>query len=124
MRQALLRAFLAFDSSAIRFNERYQAVLYWRAILPFVSTLLIPALGAHFSTKLTLCNFRFDRGYHHRMLELLREEQKRLERLCSLDGPIPAEAVRELGEDLAKIMLLQDTSQWFQQYESATVTRL
>ena len=85
---------------------------------------LVPALGSHFSTKLTLCNFRFDCGYHRQMLEQLHQEQARLARLSEFSGPMPAEAIQDLGEDLARIMLVQDTSQWFQQYESATVKRL
>ena len=44
MRKQLVGQFRRFDQQAIACNERYQSVLYWRAILPLIATLFI-ALG-------------------------------------------------------------------------------
>ncbi|MCR5089592.1 MAG: hypothetical protein K6C08_08780, partial [Oscillospiraceae bacterium] len=86
--------------------------------------LLVPAWAAYFSSKLTLCNFRFDCDYHKRMMTLLLQEQKRMDRLQETFDDIPAEAIVAMGEHLAEIMLLKDTAEWQEQYESATVSQL
>ena len=41
LRRALLTKFRRFDDSAIDLNGRYQAVIYWRAILPFITSVFL-----------------------------------------------------------------------------------
>lgn len=41
MHGRILEAFRAFDQAAITLNGTYQALLYWRAILPFVTTIFL-----------------------------------------------------------------------------------
>ena len=86
--------------------------------------LLVPAVGSYYASKLTLCNFRYDSNYHRRMLDLLSKERERMKHLQSISGNVPAEAIHALGQNLAQIMLVQDTADWLQQYESSTVTRM
>ena len=37
---------------------------------------------------------------------------------------VPIEAINSLGEELAEMMLLEDTSAWHRQFQSAVVKRL
>lgn len=41
LRRSLLERFRKFDESAIELNSRYQAVIYWRAILPFITSVFL-----------------------------------------------------------------------------------
>lgn len=47
----MLSHFRRFDQSAIEFNGKYQAVIYWRAILPFITSVFI-AIGFYAETLL------------------------------------------------------------------------
>lgn len=51
VRRKLLATFAQFDRSAIELNERYQTVLYWRAILPLITTVCI-AVGFYATSLL------------------------------------------------------------------------
>lgn len=47
----ILSCFQRFDRSALAFNEKYQAVIYWRAILPVIASVFI-AVGFYAETLL------------------------------------------------------------------------
>lgn len=43
LRRIILKEFHRFDQAAVELNSRYQAVIYWRAILPFVTAVFLAA---------------------------------------------------------------------------------
>lgn len=51
LRKKLLDRFKAFDSAAIALNVQYQAVIYWRAVLPFIANIFL-AIGFYTETLL------------------------------------------------------------------------
>lgn len=89
-----------------------------------MAALLMPAWFAYFATKLSLCNFRFNRDNHQRMVQLLEEEQKNIERIRQSIDEVPAVAFRAVGEDLAEIMLIEDNSLWTKQYRNTRIEHL
>ena len=96
---------------------------------PFLSALanmtamLLPAWAAYFSSKLTVCSFQYNRDNDQRMCRRLGEIRGRLEALRKLRRDIPLEALQEFGENLAEIMLVQDTFHWAQRYRSVSPAR-
>lgn len=51
LRKRLLSSYQRFDSAAIEMNEKYQSVLYWRSILPIITSLIV-AVGFYASSVL------------------------------------------------------------------------
>ena len=90
----------------------------------YMAALLMPAWFAYFSTKLSLCNFRFNRDNHRRMVQLLEEEQRNIAQLRSSIDEVPVVALQAVSEDLAEVMLVEDNSLWTKQYENTRVTHL
>ena len=85
--------------------------------------LLLPGWASYFSTKLDMCNFRYNAENHSRMILRLTEVKNRIENMRrSVD--LPLEALNDLAEDLAEIMLLEDTNAWYRQYQGSTVKML
>ena len=89
-----------------------------------MAALLMPAWFAYFATKLSLCNFRFNRDNHQRMVQLLEEEQKNIERIRQSIDEVPVVAFHTVGEDLAEIMLIEDNSLWTEQYRNTRIEHL
>lgn len=52
-RRKLLDKFRAFDKAAVGLNSQYQAVTYWRAVLPFLATVFL-AVGFYAETILSV----------------------------------------------------------------------
>ena len=55
---------------------------------------------------------------------MLEEERQNIAELRSRIDDIPAEALQEIGESLAEIMLVKDTSLWTQQYRNTHIDHL
>lgn len=89
-----------------------------------MTALLMPAWFSYFATKLTLCNFRFNRDNHQRMIGLLEEERRNAALLTESIDDVPAEALQAIGEDLADIMLVKDMSMWSTQYSNTRIDHL
>lgn len=53
VRQRILAQFRRFDQAAVTLNARYQAVIYWRTILPFLATVFL-AVGFYAETLLSV----------------------------------------------------------------------
>lgn len=83
--------------------------------------LILPAWASYFSTKLVQCNFQYNCENHQQMLSLMKQAKQRIEHLRSSLKDVPIEAMNALGEDLAEIMLVKDTSMWYHQYKGTTV---
>ena len=89
-----------------------------------MAALLMPAWFGYFATKLSLCNFRFNRDNHQKMMKLLEEEQKNIEQLRSSIDDVPVVALQAVGENLAEIMLVEDMSLWAKQYQNTRIEHL
>ena len=89
-----------------------------------MAALLSPTWYSYFATKLSLCNFRFNRDNHQMMMDLLAEEQRNADLLRETIDDVPAEAFSAIGENLAEIMLVTDNSVWTAQYRNTRITHL
>lgn len=89
-----------------------------------MTALLLPAWGAYFTSKQVFCNYRYNAVNHRHMMDRLGQmlEQVRLMRNSLTEVPI--EAINSLGEELAEMMLLEDTSAWHRHFQSAVVKQL
>ena len=89
-----------------------------------MTALLLPAWGAYFTSKQVFCNYRYNAVNHRHMIDRLGQmlEQVRLMRTSLTEVPI--EAINSLGEELAEMMLLEDTSAWHRHFQSAVVKQL
>ena len=85
--------------------------------------LLLPGWASYFSTKLNMCNFGYNADNHERMIARLTEVKMRIGNMRQ-SANIPLEALNDLAEDLAEIMLLEDTNAWYRQFQGATVKML
>ena len=59
VRDELLARFHRYDDAAIALNDRYQAVIYWRAILPFITSIFL-AIGFYAENVLGVIAFSGD----------------------------------------------------------------
>ena len=126
----ILRAFLQFLMSIPAFSLPALALANDVTPRAFISNfanmsaLLMPAWYSYFATKLSLCNFRFNRDNHQQMAQILEEERKNIGELRDSIDDVPIEALRAIGENLADIMLVKDTSMWTQQYRNTHIDHL
>lgn len=58
------------------------------------------------------------------MAALLTEMQDRLTALESMEQDIPIEALSILAEEIAEIMLIEDTAPWWEQHMGASVKHM
>lgn len=86
--------------------------------------LMLPAWAAYFTSKASLCNFRYNYENHCRMTGLLTEMRDRLAALESAEGEIPIEALSMLAEEIAEIMLMEDAAPWREQHMGAAVKHM
>lgn len=89
-----------------------------------MTALLLPAIASYFTTKLGQCNFKFNYENHKNMETALLALSKRVKNLKHVDERITMELLTTLGEDVATVMLLDDTFSWHRQYMSSTIKRL
>ena len=89
-----------------------------------MAALLLPAWATYFNTKASLCNFRFNRENHLRMEEKLVNMLGHIEAAQNVDGDIPIDILNTVSEELARIMIVEDTLIWEGKYKSSTVEAL
>lgn len=85
--------------------------------------LLIPAWAGYFTTKVQQNNFRYNLDNHQRMLSRLRQMHERVENAMRQED-IPIEVFNIMIEELAELMLLEDTISWQQQYRNTAIKPL
>lgn len=88
-----------------------------------MSALLLPAWAGYFSTKVQQNNFRYNLDNHKNMSMRLSVMHKRTINAIEQEN-ISIEAINAMLEELAEIMLVEDTLGWQQQYMSLTVKPL
>ena len=126
----ILRAFLQFLMSIPSFPLPDLPLANGLSPKGFISSfanmaaLLMPAWYGYFATKLSLCNFRFNRDNHRQMVQMLEEERQNITGLRDSIDDIPAEALQAVGENIADIMLVKDMSMWSQQYRNTHIDHL
>ena len=89
-----------------------------------MTALLLPAWASYFSSKLSQCNYRYHSRNHKRMETQLSEELNRVEQLLELEHGVPLEVINTVAEELAEIMLVEDTAAWYDKISASTVTKL
>ena len=85
--------------------------------------LLLPAWAGYFSAKAQQNNFRYNYNNHRRMLERLTKMHGRVDFLLEQEE-IPIELSEKIAEELAEIMLKEDTNEWTYQYMNSTIKPL
>lgn len=85
--------------------------------------LLLPAWSGYFFTKMQQNNFRYNLDNHQNMLVRLNVMHKRIINAIEQDD-ISIEVINVMIEELAEVMLVEDTLVWQQQYMSSTVKPL
>lgn len=85
--------------------------------------LLLPAWASYFSSKAAQCNFRYNAENHKRMLDRLSGMQGRIKGLWEMED-VPVEALNTVADELAEMMLLEDTYAWQNRYMGLTVEHL
>lgn len=93
-----------------------------RAFLNMLA-LLLPAWAGYFTTKVQQNNFRYNLNNHKNMLSRLRAMHERVENSMEQED-IPIEVFNIMIEELAEIMLLEDTIGWQQQYRNSAIKPL
>ena len=86
--------------------------------------LMLPGVASFFSTKLDLCNFRYSAEKHGYMVDRLTDSLDQIRTMRGCVDRIPLEALNTLGEELAQLMILEDTSQWYTKFRNARVKHL
>lgn len=126
----ILRAFLQFLMSIPNFPLPALSLMNGVSTKSFISSfanmaaLLMPAWYSYFATKLSLCNFRFNRDNHQKMIDMLTKERSNAALLKESIDEVPAEALQAIGENLADIMLVKDMSMWSRQYRNTNISHL
>lgn len=85
--------------------------------------LILPAWAGYFSTKIQQNNFKYNLNNHTKMAERLSSIQEKVV-LAMEQEEIQVEIVNAMIEELAEVMLLEDTSQWQRQYMNSSVKPL
>lgn len=86
--------------------------------------LMLPAWASYFSSKISLCNFRFSYDNHTRAAQRLDQLLSQVDMLLAMGESVPVDVLSTLSEDLAQAMIEQDTLVWERKFQSASVTRL
>ena len=86
--------------------------------------LMLPAWASYFSSKISLCNFRFTYDNHVRMSQRLGQILAQVDTLRQMGASVPIDVLNSLSEQLAQAMIVEDTMTWERKLQSATVTQL
>ena len=86
--------------------------------------MILPAWAAYFAAKLSLGNFRFNRDNHQRMKEKLTEELHFIEAFKNAGKQLSSEALQDIGEGIAEVMLIKDNEIWANKYRETVVQRM
>ena len=85
--------------------------------------MLFPAWASYFALKTQQNNFRYNYNNHKKMSEKLGKMLERVENLLKQDE-IPLEVLGGMAEELAELMLNEDTAEWTYQYMNSTIKPL
>lgn len=121
--RAVLQFYVSFSQPQGNIVDGVRLESFIRSLANMIA-LMLPAWAGHFSAKLTLCNFEFNCKNHTRMAERLSHTLAQVEQLAAVEGGTPIDVLNTLSEELAQIMIVEDTQTWERKYESSIVTRL
>lgn len=122
----LLRSMLQFVIPFIEMPFNINGIALKSFVRSFANmvALLLPAWASYFSSKATQCNFKYNYENHNHMIAHLSKMLGRIKIMREDDKDIPVEAVNTLAEELAEIMLIEDTGAWHLQYTDSTIKHL
>lgn len=89
-----------------------------------MAALLLPAWASYFASKLNQCNYRYHARNHREMEQAIAVQQERVHRLQETEGGVPLEVLGTLSEEIAELMLVIDTGEWYSKVGAAAVTSL
>lgn len=131
-----LLALAPIVSSMVSAEDVFSAALYarlsridWSGLMSITNSflnmlaLLLPAWAGYFTTKVQQNNFRYNLNNHQGMLARLKTMHERVENTMGQED-IPIEVFNIMIEELAEIMLLEDTIGWQQQYRNSAIKPL
>ena len=87
------------------------------------AALLLPAWAGYFSTKTMQNNFNYNLVNHKNMAEKLTVMKNKLENSMNKES-IQIEIVSSLVDEIVEIMILEDSSEWKNQYMNTTIKPL
>lgn len=89
-----------------------------------MAALLFPAWASYFSSKLNQCNYAYHARNHAEMEKALAAKLKRIRRLQDEEQGVALEMLDVMVEEVAEVMLMNDTSAWYNKVASTSVTSL
>lgn len=89
-----------------------------------MAALLLPAWASYFASKLNQCNYRYHARNHREMEQAVSAQLTRVRRLQDAKGGIPLEVLNTLAEEIAELMLVEDTNEWYGKVAASSVTSL
>lgn len=121
----LVRGVLQFVLAPFSISAGADGMAWISIVRSFLNmlALLLPAWSGYFFTKMQQNNFRYNLDNHQNMLVRLGSMHKRIINATEQDD-ISIEVINVMIEELAEVMLVEDTLGWQQQYMSSTVKPL
>lgn len=122
----ILRGFFQFFVVYMPFSGTVNGISlnsYIRS-LANMAALLLPAWASYFSSKLNQCNYGYHARNHAEMEKALAAKLKRIRRLQDEEQGMALEMLDVMVEEVAEVMLMDDTSAWYNKVASSSVTSL
>lgn len=120
--RALLQFYVGFKPITATVND-VKMNDYVRSAANMIA-LMVPAWAAYFTSKISLCNFRFNYDGHVRTEERLSGLLTQVDTLLAMGSAVPVDVLNTLSEELVKSMIVEDALAWERKFQSATVTQL
>ncbi|MCR4740994.1 MAG: hypothetical protein K5886_12150 [Lachnospiraceae bacterium] len=95
----------------------------WLGSAANMLALLLPSVAGYYILKLNQNNFRYNYNNHTRMFSGLKKMHDRVVRLSGQED-IPLETLSRLSEDVAELMLNEDTAEWTSRYMNTAIKPL
>lgn len=89
-----------------------------------MAALLLPAWASYFASKLNQCNYHYHARNHREMEQAISVQLERVHRLQKTGDRVPLEVLGTLSEEIAELMLVIDTGEWYSKVGASSVTLL
>lgn len=116
----LIRALLQF---VLALNQDDTAINKLIGSFANCAALLLPAWAGYFSTKTMQNNFNYNLANHKNMVKKLTVMKNKLENSMNQEA-IQIEIISSLVNEIVEIMILEDSSEWKNQYMNTTIKPL
>lgn len=122
----ILRGFFQFFIAYMPLSGEINGIAVNSYVRSFanMAALLVPAWASYFASKLNQCNYRYHAGNHQEMEQRIQIQLERIQQLQRMEGGLPLEVLNTLSEEIAELMLVEDTGEWYGKVASSTVKSL